>query len=131
MKKLLILGFVLTMVLVGAPAFVSAQQWWSGPISTIITITTATLEPSGNTLLIPTYKKYVGDVYALTSGNDILELTLCGFLGPTATEEDVEIEAVLDAEEDVVEIEPVKLSGITERVSEPKLATNTSPLPES
>ncbi|HMK75669.1 MAG TPA: hypothetical protein VK568_05745 [Thermodesulfobacteriota bacterium] len=92
MKKLLILGFVLTMVLVGAPAFVSAQQWWSRPISTIITITTATLEPSGNTLLIPTYKKYVGDVYALTSGNDILELTLCGFLGPTATEEDVEID---------------------------------------
>lgn len=92
MKKLLIVSFVLTMVLAAVPAFAATGQWWSGPISTIIeTITPTVEEPSGNTRLVPTYEKFKGNIYVETSsGNEVLEVTLCGLLGPNEQELEVD-----------------------------------------
>jgi len=92
MRKLLIASLVLSMMLAAAPAFATVGQWWSGPINTILTITTPTPEKSGNTLLVSTYERYKGNIYVETSGDEVLEVTLCGFLGPTATDQDLEID---------------------------------------
>ena len=85
MKKLLIMSLMLAMVLAAVPAFAQTTEWWSGPFTTIMTKMTA-----GSTIIVSTNLKYSGNIYMETKGNEVLEVTFCGYLGPS--KDDVEID---------------------------------------
>jgi len=87
MKKLLIISLMLAMVLATVPAF--AQQWWSAPLTTMATIITPT-QTAGPTILAKSSEVYTGNIYMETQGDEVLEVTFCGKLGPN--QDDVEID---------------------------------------
>jgi len=89
MKKLLIISLMLAMVLATVPAF--AQQWWSAPFTTMVTVITPT-QTSGPTILVKSSEIYTGNIYMETLGSEVQEVTFCGSLGPN--KEDVEIDFI-------------------------------------